>query len=157
MDEIEIETIEWSAPEYNHKYDRHIDWFWTIGLITLVACGIAIWFHNYIFSIFIFLSGACLILFTIKPPEDLNIKIDTSGISMGREFYEWKKVKGFHIIKNKDNNKLLIEVEKYFLPVYTLPLPTELINKVKENLLKITQHIELKESQSMLFMEKIGF
>jgi hypothetical protein len=51
----------------------------------------------------------------------------------------------------------LIELDKYLLPIYTIPLPIELLSKVKESLLKISTNIELEESKSMKFMEKIGF
>ena len=50
MDEIELDTITWTVPEYSHK-ERDNDWFWTIGLIAIVGCGIAFWFHNYLFAL----------------------------------------------------------------------------------------------------------
>jgi len=156
MEEIIIDTVEWFAPEYDHK-ERHADWFWTIGLISLVVCGIAIWMHNYLFAVFVFISGCCLIMFTMRPPEELHFKIETEGLSMGREKYEWKKIKGFHIIKRGSRSKLLIEVNKYLLPVYTLPLPENIIDEVRSNLSKVIPNIELRESPSMIFMEKIGF
>jgi hypothetical protein len=157
MEEIVIDTIEWSAPEYNHKADRHIDWFWTIGLLSIVFCGITIWQHNYLFAVFILISGGCLIMFTMRPPENITFTIETQGLTMGREKYSWKRIKGFHIVKDGPRSKLLVETNKYFLPVYTMPLPEELIKQVRENLTKVTPNIELKESQSLIFMEKIGF
>ncbi len=158
MDEIKLNTIEWSAPEYSHK-ERDNDWFWTIGLITIIAFGIAIWLHNYIFAIFIFLCGATLIMFTMRPPQIATFTIETSGLTMGRDKHTWKSVKSFNII-NKDSDeyaKLLIETSKHFLPIYTLPFPKEKQNEIKENLLKVIPRSEINESQSMLFMEKLGF
>jgi hypothetical protein len=158
MDEIQINTIEWSVPEYNHK-ERDNDWFWTLGLVTLVACGIAIWFHNYIFAIFIFISGCCLIMFTLRHPENVTYIIETKGLSMGKDLYPWKNIKSFNIKKVDDAGevKLLIETRKYFLPIYTIPLPRDLENEVKQNLLKLIPRSEIEESASMVFMEKIGF
>jgi len=158
MDEIQINTIEWSVPEYNHK-ERDNDWFWTLGLVTLVACGLAIWFHNYIFAIFIFISGCCLIMFTLRHPEDVTYIIETKGLSMGKDLYPWKNIKSFNIKKIEDGteDKLLIETSKYFLPIYTIPLPRDLEHQVKQNLLKMIPRSEIDESASMVFMEKIGF
>jgi len=158
MDEIKIDTIEWSAPEYVHK-ERDNDWFWTIGLIAIVAFGVAIWLHNFIFAIFILISGASLIMFTMRPPQEVTFAIETKGITMGRDLYPWKDIKSFNI-KNNDHDsyaKLLIETSNHFLPIYTLPFSKEMVNEIKETLLKVIPRSEINESQSMLFMEKLGF
>lgn len=158
MNEIKIDTIEWSAPEYSHK-ERTNDWFWAIGLITIIACGITIWLHNYIFAIFIFISGSTLIMFTMREPEEVTFIIENSGMTLGRELHEWNKIKSFNIKNNEKDiyAKLLIETTKHFLPIYTLPLPKDKVNEVKETLQKIIPQSEIQESQSMLFMEKLGF
>ena len=95
MEEIILDKVEWSAPEYKHK-DKSVDFIWTIGLIAIVMCIIAIWKQNYIFSIFIFISGCALILFSIRPPEEINFLIETEGFSLGKDKYEWKKINGFN-------------------------------------------------------------
>jgi hypothetical protein len=158
MDEIQLNTITWSAPEYVHK-ERSNDWFWATGIITVVACGIAVWLHNYVFAIFLLISGCCLIMFSLRHPQYVTYTIETKGFSMGKDLYEWNKIKSFNI-KNNDKDiyaKLLIETSKYFLPVYTIPLPKENIGEIKETLLKIIPKSEIDESKSMVFAEKIGF
>jgi hypothetical protein len=158
MDEIVIDTISWTVPEYSHK-ERGNDWFWALGLITIVACGVAIWLHNYVFAIFIIISGSCLILFTLRHPQDITYIIETKGLSMGKDLYSWKNLKSFNIknIEKEQFSKLMIETNKYFLPVYTIPLPKEISKDVKETLLKIIEHSEIDESKSMVFAEKLGF
>jgi hypothetical protein len=156
MEEIIIEKIEWSAPEYKHK-EKSVDFIWTIGLVALVSCIIALWLKNYLFSVFIFISGACLILFSIRHPQDINFSIETDGITLGKEKYDWKKIKFFNIKKNKDEALLLIEIDKYLLPIYTIPLPLDKADQVRTSLLKVLQIKELEESKSMKFMEKLGF
>lgn len=157
MEKIILDTITWSTPEYSHK-ERSNDWFWTIGLIAVVGCGIALWFHNYIFAIFIILAGASLIMFNIRKPEEITFTIETEGLTMGREAYPWKNIKSFNI-KEKDSDeyaKLLIETKKHFLPIYTIILPKEMVEQVKKNLIKVIPASEINESQSMIFAEKIG-
>jgi len=158
LDEIKIDTIEWSAPEYSHK-ERGNDWFWTIGLIAIVACGFAVWLHNYIFAVFIFISGATLIMFTMREPQETTFIIENSGVTLGRELHEWNGIKSFNIKNNEKDiyAKLLIETTKHFLPIYTLPLPKDKVEETKETLLKVIPRSEIEESQSMLFMEKLGF
>lgn len=158
MEEIKLDTIEWTVPEYNHK-EHDNDWFWTIGLIAIIACGVAIWFHSYIFAIFIFISGACLILFTVRPPEEIKYTIETKGLTMGTDLFPWKNIKSFNVKNNESDvfAKLLVQTHKHFLPIYTIPLPKDLVGQVKENLIKVTTRVELNESGTMVFMEKIGF
>ncbi len=158
MDEIKIDKIEWSAPEYVHK-ERGNDWFWALGLITIISCGIAIWLQSYVFAIFLLISGCCLIMFTLRHPQDVNYIIETKGLTMGKDLYIWKDIKSFNIKNNEDNsyNKLLVETSKYMLPIYTIPFPKELESQIKENLLKIITRSEIDESKSMVFMEKLGF
>ncbi len=156
MEEIILDKIEWSAPEYKHE-EKSMDFIWTIGLASIVACIIAIWLHNYLFSIFIFISGCSLILFSIRHPQEITFSIETDGFSMGKDTYTWKKIKGFNIKKENNNVNLLIELDKYLLPVYTVPLPLELVEKIRESLIKVIPNIELEESKSMKFVEKIGF
>lgn len=158
MDEIKLNTVEWIVPEYSHK-ERENDWFWTIGLITVVTCGIAIWLHNYVFAIFLFVSGCCLILFTLRHPQDVTYKIETKGLSMGKDLYPWKGLKSFNIknVEHEPYAKLMIETSKYFLPVYTIPVPKDMETQIKETLLLVIPRSEIDESRSMVFMEKLGF
>jgi hypothetical protein len=158
MDEIKINTIEWSAPEYNHK-ERGNDWFWALGLITIVACGIAIWLKNYVFAIFLLISGVTLIMFTLRHPQDVSYVIENKGLSMGKDLYTWKSIKSFNIKKNETDTylKLMIETSKHFLPIYTIPVPIEMESEVKETLLKLIPRSEIDESKSMVFAEKLGF
>lgn len=158
MDEIKINTIEWSVPEYSHK-ERGNDWFWTLGLVTLVACGIAVWLHNYVFAVFLLISGFCLIMFTMRHPQDVTFIVETKGLTMGKDLHPWKDIKSFNIKNNETDAyaKLLIETSKYFLPIYTIPLPKEKVDEIKETLLKVLPRSEIDESKSMVFMEKLGF
>ncbi len=156
MAEITLRTIEWHAPEYSHK-EKSADFLWAIGLVALVGAGLALWFHNYLFAIFIVISGISLIFFSIRKPEEMAFSISTDGIAVGKDKYSWTTIKGFNIKKGDPYNKLMIVTSKYFLPVYTIPLPQGLRNEVEEDLLKVIPSIEMEESRSMLFMEKLGF
>jgi hypothetical protein len=154
--EIALATITWQGPEYAHE-EKSADFIWTIALITLVAVGIAVWLANYVFAIFIFIAGCCLILFSIRPPEMVDFSIETEGMTIGKAKYGWKSIKGFRIVKGDPYAKLLIETSRKFLPIFTIPLPSERATETKETLLKVIPETELEESRSMKLMEKLGF
>lgn len=157
MEEIIINKIEWTTLEHEHK-EHSVDWFWAIGLVVIIATGILIWMKNYIFAIFILLSGGSLVLISIRKPQEITFSIDTKGLTMGRSSHLWKEIKSFNIIKNENNNLLLVETSKPFLPIYTITIPENLTSEIKESLLKvIPSNPEIKESASMIFMERLGF
>jgi uncharacterized membrane protein len=156
MDDVIIEKLEWSAPEYHHKV-RSIDFFWAIGLASIIGAALAVWMHDYLFAVFIFVSGFCLVLFYRREPQDITFVIETSGITLGRTVYPWKSIMGFHIKKDEPFAKLMIATDRKFLPVHTVALPSDLIGQVKSQLLKVIPDVDMEESQSTLFMEKIGF
>lgn len=155
MDEIILETLEWEAPEYNHK-KRTPDFLWTIGLIAIAIAITSIWFGNLVFAIFVLVAGGSLIMFTIREPDNMSFSIKTEGLMVGKDKYEWKNIKGFNIIKGDSYGKLLIETSKYFLPVYAIPLPNSIMEEVKIELSKVIPKVEIKESASVAFAEKIG-
>lgn len=156
MEEIILNTIEWKAPEYKHE-EKSMDFFWTIGVVALVMFVFAIWKQNFVFAIFILVSAASLFLFSIRHPQVMTFVIETSGLSLGKDKYEWKKIKGFRIKKETDKAVLLVEINKYLLPVYTIPLPLDIADQVRDSLTKVIPNIELEESKAMKFMEKLGF
>jgi uncharacterized membrane protein len=156
MDEVTIERLEWSAPEYSHKV-RSIDFFWAIGLASMIGAALAVWMHDFLFAVFILVSGFCLVLFYHREPKDIDFVIETSGITLGRTVYPWKSIMGFHIKKDEPFAKLMIATDRKFLPIHTVALPPELIGRVKAAFLKVVPDIDMEESQSTLFMEKIGF
>lgn len=155
-EEVTINTIEWTALEHNHR-EHSVDWYWSVGLIILAVCIIAIWTKSYLFAIFVVVAGASLLLLNLKHPEEIEFSVETSGLKLGKDKYEWERLKSFNIRKIEGENKLLIETTKHFLPVYTIPLPEEIVSEIKDALLKFIPQSELNESQSLLFMEKLGF
>jgi hypothetical protein len=156
MEDIHIETIEWQAPEYTHK-EKSPDFLWTIGLVAVVAAIVAFFLGNYVFGIFILISGACLIMFTSRPPQMMTFSIKTEGLSIGKNIHAWKSLKGFDMKAGDPYAKLLVETSKNFLPIYTIPMPVSRKEEIRETLKKVIPATSIEESRSMVFMEKLGF
>ncbi len=146
--------MHWVAMEHDHNL-RSVDWFWGVGLLALLFCAVAFYFHNYVFGIFILVSAFVLIVMYSTPVKEINIEISQSGIKIGNKNYEFRELKGFSV---KENPKeiLLVETRKYFMPIITIPLPEHGANTVRANLSIILPELEIEESRSMQFAEKIG-
>lgn len=154
MDTNKKQTLTWQAFEYEHE-SKSNDWFWTIGLIALVGAGISIYFHSYLFAVFILISGFMIIYLKINPPHEYNIEINENSIKVDNTVYEFKYLKGYTIIEG-EKPKLLIETNKYFLPVINIPMLQYSENSVKAMLSEKLPELELKESRSMLLANKLG-
>lgn len=152
----QIEPHTWNGPEYKHA-PKSIDWLWTIGLLAVVGFVVALFFHNYIFGIFILVSGATLIFFSIRHPQDVSFLLTKDSINIAGKEYPYKKLKGFKIKENEEENKLLIMTDGHFLPILTIPLPIESSKQVYDILIEFLPELPLEESPSMIFMEKLGF
>jgi hypothetical protein len=50
----------------------------------------------------------------------------------------------------------MVETTRSFLPIFTIPLPKDLMDDVEIEFSKVVSQKEIAESQSMQFAEKIG-
>jgi hypothetical protein len=92
MEENKIRTISWSAPSHTHAL-RSTDWMWGIGLLALVGAGFTFYFHNYVFGIFILISGVAIIMLYSQPSVEINFEINNEGVKVGNSLYLYKKPK----------------------------------------------------------------
>ena len=156
MEEKYVKTISWQAPEYEHT-PKNNDWLWSIGLIALAGMIITIFLKNYLFAVFILVAGGSLIIISVREPREINFEINEEGITAGGVLYSKKKMKGFTIHPKNDFSILLLETDRHFMPVIMIPVPKYEANDIRLSLLALTEEKEIPLSNSMLFMEKIGF
>jgi hypothetical protein len=87
----------------------------------------------------------------------MEFRIESQGITIGPDTYPWQKIVGFTIKRGDPYAKLLIQTSRHFLPVFTIPVPPDLVVPIRDSLEKVAPTIQLEESSSILFMEKLGF
>lgn len=157
MEEKDFTPYIFTGPEYFYK-EKTLDWFWTVGLIALVGAGIAVWVHNYLFGLFIIISAVALIIVARRAPRDITYKISPEGINVDTVFYEKKKLKGFKIKDGRDGfDKLILEIDRRFMPVIVFPSPSSDKINIKNNLILIVEEKDIEEPRTAQFMERIGF
>ena len=128
---------------------------WGVGLLSLAGAVIAIFLGNYVFGIFILLGGVVMIMMYSSPAVEITFEINNNGIKAGNTLYNYKSLNGF-TVKNSPNEILLIETKGYFLPVVTIPIPEHSANSIRATLSNVLPELDLQESRSMQFAEKIG-
>jgi len=149
--------LEWSALDYEHK-TRSVDWYWAVGIIAVCGSIAAIIYKDPLFAVFIILSAGILIYFSFRPPEMISYKINRSGLYIDKKLYTYQHLKSFWITQPPHSKKLLITIDKAFMPVLVIPI--DHINE--ENLIKafIDKNIEEKKIEEPFahrIMDKLGF
>ncbi len=156
MDDKKIQTLSWISPEYIQK-ERSIDWFWTIGLVSIIGAVGAIYFENYMFAILILLSGGMLFLFSIHTPRDVIYEISDDGLKVGDKEYKIKELKFFDFQKDKESTKLLIQTSGRFMPLLTIIIDPYMKESITKELSKVIERKEMEESFSLKIMDMLGF
>lgn len=152
--ENDIQTMHWTAPNHTHT-KRSVDWMWGVGLLALAGAIFAFYFGNYVFGIFIIMGGLVMIMMYSTPSVEINFEINNDGIKIGETLHSYKNLNGF-TVKNQPKEILMIETKSYFLPVITIPIPENSANSIRATLSEVLTELELQESRSMQFAEKIG-
>ena len=131
----EQETLTWDVMEYQEK-DHTVDWYWSVGLVTLAIVIVSIYFKNYLFGILILLGVGTLTYLTIRKPQVMTIIISDKGIRIQNEFFPYRNLRAFWIEEEPQHTgdrHLLVLTDRIYSPVIALPLgddiPDEIIRK----------------------------
>lgn len=153
------ETLTWDVLEY-HEKDRTTDWYWTVGLVTLVAVGVSFYFQNYLFGILILIGVGTLAYLTIRKPQIITVQITDKGVEVRHELYPYKSLKAFWIeqdVPAEHDTHLLLLTSRLYLPMIAIPIGDVAPEKIRELLQDKVEEKELVENPYHRFLEILGF
>ena len=157
------ETINWEALEYEEK-ERHIDWFWALGVIVIAVTITAIIFGNYFFAIFWIIAGLLMGYFAIKKPDMISYELNSKGLKINDRMYLYNKMKAFWVQKPlTDDGKIMkpalfVRSERLVVPIFSIPIEESSVVKIHNLLLRYNvPEQEMKEHPSEKIMEALGF
>jgi len=150
------EIITWSAPEYEEK-ERHIDWFWALGVIVVASSATSVIFGNYFFALLLIIGGLLLGFFAIKKPETINYELNQKGLQIQARLYPFKDLKSFWVQK-EGKPILFIKTGRLIMPILTVPIDLNQANRIHDFLLaQEMPEEEMKEHVSEKILESLGF
>lgn len=124
MKKVSPFTIEWEAPEHEHK-QRSADWFWATGILTISASVAAFIFGNVIFGILILIAAFSLALFINREPDMISVRMDERGIARDKMYYPYEMLQSFWIDVEHAHPKIMLASKKAYLPLIIIPLSHE--------------------------------
>lgn len=155
-----MEKLEWSALEYEEK-ERSPDWFWALGIVVVSSSIAAIIFGNYFFAVLLFLSGTLLGFFAIKSPDLVPYELNMRGLQIRTHLYPYENIKAFWVERSgehKDAPVLLIKSERFFMPIISIPLDSNIAHSVRSIMLsKEVAEEKMIEHPSAKILESLGF
>ena len=83
-----IRAVTWEAPEHHHV-EKNGDWFWILGIMTIVGAVASFFFGNFLFSILILLAGTTVGLIVNQAPKIIPFAVSTRGLRVGNTLYPY--------------------------------------------------------------------
>lgn len=140
------------------KRHRSTDWFWAVGIITIVGSGVAFFIGNSLFGVFLLLGGICLFYFNLRHEHDQIIEITEKIISINGLEYPTKKLKSFCITKSHDETDILIiRTDRFFMPLLVIKIAPQIdLSDLQAALSVRVKEEELHEPPATAVAEKFG-
>lgn len=153
------ENLSWSVMEY-HEKDRTVDWYWTVGIVTLLVIIGCFYFGDYLLGILILIGVGTLTYLTFRKPELVTVEISKSGVRIRNDLYSYRTLKAFWIEQNPPaghDTHLLLLTTRFYSPVLAVPIDDVAPEVIREALLPHLEEKEMQENPSHHFIEMLGF
>ena len=146
--------ITWTAADHI-KVERSTDWFWILGIVTIGAAMLAIYFNNILFAFLLGIGVFTIFIQSHSEPKDQNFEINRKGVAVGETLYPFSTLESFWVIDEDgwDRDRILIKSKKTLMPMIIVPLGEDNDpDEVREYLLEYLDEEHMEES----FFEKVA-
>lgn len=125
--------ISWNVPEY-HKYDKPLSWYIIAGTIGVILLGYALFTSNFLFSLFIVITGAVFVIMEGEDPPRITVTLTEEGLILGKKFYDYDEFQNFSLVykPQQDIKNLYFEFPGMFHQRLSIPLEDTNPVKVRE-------------------------
>ncbi len=151
-----MEPLRWRALEYEEK-ERTPDWFWGLGLVSIIAAMLSVYFGNYLLALLIIISAFSLGLFAVRKPEYVEYELRENGIKIKNTFYPFNTLESFWVEQFEKDPKIIIVSKKFLVPHLIIPIEDHDPKKIREFLLGNLEEVERHEPFIHVISERLGF
>ncbi len=154
------ESVEffWESPEFEFK-EKSKQWYWYVGIITVLFIVLAIVFKNYLFGFLILIGGFLMFALATKEPMILPVEVSQHGVRVHEDMYAYTTISAFWVGENKNNEPiLLLASSRKIAPIISLIIEPHInIMQLREYLLEFIEEVEMKEPLADKIIDRIGF
>lgn len=150
------EIIEWQAYECLHG-KRTIDWFWGVGLVSLLIGVVALIVGNPLLAVLITIGAGAVVVVSLKTPELNYYALTTRGVIEKDTLYPWSELEVFWIIEDH-SPVLLIRSKHTFVPILDFPIPETIDTQLIHNyMFQYLDDEPLRQGTLQQIMNWLGF
>lgn len=152
-----LREVAWEAPEHHHT-EKGSDWYWALGIITVVAAVTMILIGNALFGVVILLAGLVTALLSSKHPRIIIYAVSLRGIRIGNDLYPYSSLRCFYL--NEEHHRsvhLLVAPRTLFTPMLVIPVPDDAVEDIEYLLETRLPEEHLEESLGHHILEFLGF
>ena len=148
--------ISWTAPEHFYV-EKHPDWYWAVGIVTLTLAAVCFILGSIIPGIFVVVAAVALVLHASKPPRIVIHEVNDRGIVVNNVLYPFLTLDSFWIPHDEPIPKLIVKSRKTFMPYIVLFIEEVDPEKVREVMLRYIAETEHYEPLLKHLLEWLGF
>lgn len=152
-----IKKITWEAFEYKKK-DKGADWYFVFGIIAVSIVLATIILNQIMLALVLGLSGASLLVMSLKKPSLLSYAISPRGIKIEDETFAFSDIECFCLNEEDPTEpKLILQTGQRFDPLLVLPVPVEFVEEIDYILEQNVERKQLEDSVVLKTLENLGF
>ncbi|MCX6819893.1 MAG: hypothetical protein NT019_01215 [Candidatus Adlerbacteria bacterium] len=116
-------NITWHVLTHEHKVHT-ADWYWALGLLTLLGAGLSIYFGNILLALILIIGAGSIMTLKIRGPREHQVRVDSRGIALDGTLYVWKTVDSFWVNTNTERGGpcIYLTTKSILAPRITVPL-----------------------------------
>ena len=93
---MEGDVISWSVLTHEHR-ERTNDWYWALGLLTVVGIGVCIYFNNILLACILAIGVGSIIFLTIRGPREHDVALTPRGVDIDGTLYRYPALRSFWV------------------------------------------------------------
>ncbi|MEX0918903.1 MAG: hypothetical protein WDZ85_02990 [Candidatus Paceibacterota bacterium] len=151
-----IDIIEWQTLEYDHQ-EKPADWFWLVGLISVLGIIISVVVMNFLLAVIILIAGFTVMMYGARPPEEITVILDRRGVRIKNQVYPYSNITAFALRDDEEPHKLHLHIDRLFLPHLSVNLEEIPPETIRTHLAKYLPEEPYEEHLLDLIAERLGF
>jgi uncharacterized membrane protein YwaF len=158
MNYDDVIEFSWTTKEYEHR-KKSTDWYWALGIITIVGSAIAFFTSNLLLGFLIFLGGFMIGIFATKKPDSVQVVITKGEFIVNKMTIPFTSIISFWMYRNPfGTKKLILKTRKNFNTIVSIPVDEDVsANELHTFLSQYFEEQELEETFTDIISERIGF
>ena len=128
-----FEEKNWEAPEFEHR-EKTIWWYWGVIVVATAILALAVWQKNFLFGVFVILSGVMIIIWGNRAPRMIRFKLAQDGLVIDeRKTYQYKEMESFAFDDSFDGEwaQLLLKFNSRLKTKLKVGLPKTEVSEIR--------------------------